>query len=107
VQAGDVTGAGGHRRRRRHGAGGAAGGDEASGGDTGRRLRDGDAGALALAAAGRRMEGAGVSQAFPSWTRSILTEIYLCHACSYHVLRTETPGQGRPGAAAAAGQLSY
>jgi hypothetical protein len=27
--------------------------------------------------------------------RSILTEIYLCHACSCHVeiLRTETPGQ--------------
>jgi hypothetical protein len=25
-----------------------------------------------------------VSQAFPSWKRSILTEIYLCHACSYH-----------------------
>jgi hypothetical protein len=21
---------------------------------------------------------------FPSWNRSILTEIYLCHACSYH-----------------------
>jgi hypothetical protein len=25
-----------------------------------------------------------VSRPFPSWTRSILTEIYLCHACSYH-----------------------
>jgi hypothetical protein len=25
-----------------------------------------------------------VSWAFPSWHRSILTEIYLCHACSYH-----------------------
>jgi hypothetical protein len=24
-----------------------------------------------------------VSRAFPSWNRSILTEIYLCHACSY------------------------
>eukprot|EP01049_Picozoa_sp_SAG25_P001713 SAG25_NODE_81_length_16694_cov_8.663332_3_plen_115_part_00 len=23
-----------------------------------------------------------VSRAFPSWNRSILTEIYLCHACS-------------------------
>jgi hypothetical protein len=21
---------------------------------------------------------------FPSWNRPILTEIYLCHACSYH-----------------------
>jgi hypothetical protein len=28
--------------------------------------------------------GAAVSRAFPSWDRSILTEIYLCHACSYH-----------------------
>jgi hypothetical protein len=38
-----------------------------------------------------------VSRAFPSWKRSILTEIYLCHACSYQLrtyqLRTETPGQ--------------
>jgi hypothetical protein len=25
-----------------------------------------------------------VSRAFPSWNRSMLTEIYLCHACSYH-----------------------
>jgi hypothetical protein len=25
-----------------------------------------------------------VSRAFPSCTRSILTEIYLCRACSYH-----------------------
>jgi hypothetical protein len=25
-----------------------------------------------------------VSRAFPSWKRSILTEIYLCHACSCH-----------------------
>jgi hypothetical protein len=25
-----------------------------------------------------------VSRAFPSWNRSILTEIYLCHACSDH-----------------------
>jgi hypothetical protein len=31
---------------------------------------------------------------FPSWNRSILTEIYLCHACSCpEVLRTETAGQ--------------
>jgi cytochrome P450/NADPH-cytochrome P450 reductase len=26
----------------------------------------------------------GVSRAFPSWNRTALTEIYLCHACSYH-----------------------
>jgi iduronate 2-sulfatase len=25
-----------------------------------------------------------VSRPFPSWDRSILTEIYLCHACTYH-----------------------
>jgi hypothetical protein len=25
-----------------------------------------------------------VSRVFPSWNRSILTEIYLCHACSDH-----------------------
>jgi hypothetical protein len=25
-----------------------------------------------------------VSRAFPSWKRSLLTEIYLCHACSDH-----------------------
>jgi hypothetical protein len=34
-----------------------------------------------------------VSRAFPSWTRSILTEIHLCHACSDQDLRMETPGQ--------------
>eukprot|EP01049_Picozoa_sp_SAG25_P017106 SAG25_NODE_4256_length_854_cov_1.287417_3_plen_35_part_01 len=35
-----------------------------------------------------------MSRAFPSWKRSILTEIYLCHACSYH--ETEG-GNARPG----------
>jgi diketogulonate reductase-like aldo/keto reductase len=31
---------------------------------------------------------------FPSWNRCILTEIYLCHACScQEILRTETAGQ--------------
>jgi hypothetical protein len=35
-----------------------------------------------------------VHQAFPSMMRSILTEIYLCHACScQEILRVETPGQ--------------
>ena len=35
-----------------------------------------------------------VSRPFPSWNRSILTEIYLCHACSgQEILRTETAGQ--------------
>jgi hypothetical protein len=36
-----------------------------------------------------------VSRPFPSWNRFILTEIYLCHACScQEILRTETAGQG-------------
>jgi|EP01049_Picozoa_sp_SAG25_P010778 hypothetical protein len=36
----------------------------------------------------------GVSRPFPSQSRSILTEIYLCHACScQEILRTETAGQ--------------
>jgi tRNA wybutosine-synthesizing protein 1 len=35
-----------------------------------------------------------VSRPFPSWNRSILAEIYLCHACSCReVPRTETAGQ--------------
>eukprot|EP01047_Picozoa_sp_COSAG01_P012431 COSAG01_NODE_561_length_15460_cov_95.444307_3_plen_79_part_00 len=36
-----------------------------------------------------------VSRAFPSWNRSILAEIYLCHACSDH--ETED-GNARVGA---------
>jgi hypothetical protein len=39
-----------------------------------------------------------VSRPFPSWNRSILTEIYLFHACScQEILRTETAGQGQDG----------
>eukprot|EP01047_Picozoa_sp_COSAG01_P069796 COSAG01_NODE_10420_length_2170_cov_4.053114_1_plen_409_part_00 len=35
-----------------------------------------------------------VRQAFPSWRRSILTDIYLCRTCScQEILRMETPGQ--------------
>jgi hypothetical protein len=35
-----------------------------------------------------------VRRAFPSWMRSILTDIYLCRTCSCHeILRMETPGQ--------------
>jgi hypothetical protein len=37
-----------------------------------------------------------VSRAFPSWNRSILTEIYLYHACSYHEI---DDGIARPGLA--------
>jgi hypothetical protein len=37
-----------------------------------------------------------VSRPFSSWSWSILTEIYLGHACScQEILRTETAGQGR------------
>jgi hypothetical protein len=35
-----------------------------------------------------------VSAPFPSWNRSILTEIYPCHACSYHEIED---GNGAPG----------
>jgi hypothetical protein len=36
-----------------------------------------------------------VSQAFPSWNWSTLTEIYLCHACSHHEIEDEKrPGRG-------------
>jgi serine/threonine protein kinase len=36
-----------------------------------------------------------VSRPFPSWNRSTLTEIYLCHACSscQEIVRAETAGQ--------------
>jgi hypothetical protein len=35
-----------------------------------------------------------VSRPFPSWSRCMLTEISLWHACSYHeMLRAETAGQ--------------
>eukprot|EP01047_Picozoa_sp_COSAG01_P031003 COSAG01_NODE_2182_length_8212_cov_7.046838_7_plen_79_part_00 len=41
-----------------------------------------------------------VSRAFPSWNhRSMLTEIYLCHACSY---RATEDGNGALGGGAAA-----
>jgi hypothetical protein len=40
--------------------------------------------------------GQEVSRPFPSGNRSILTEIYLCHACScQEILRAETAGQDR------------
>jgi hypothetical protein len=40
------------------------------------------------------LEACIVSRPFPSWNRSILTEIYLCHACyCQEILRTETAGQ--------------
>eukprot|EP01047_Picozoa_sp_COSAG01_P060318 COSAG01_NODE_7377_length_3230_cov_7.645800_2_plen_177_part_00 len=38
----------------------------------------------------------GVRRPFPSWNRSILTEIYLCHACSCQ--RNIEDGNGRAGA---------
>eukprot|EP01047_Picozoa_sp_COSAG01_P021338 COSAG01_NODE_1235_length_11106_cov_3.058962_11_plen_206_part_00 len=48
-------------------------------------------GAALNALAGRTTN---VSRAFPSCTRPILAEIYLCHACScQEILRTETLGQ--------------
>jgi hypothetical protein len=38
-------------------------------------------------------DGGAVSGAFPSWKRSMSTEIYLCHACSCH----EVEDGKRPG----------
>jgi hypothetical protein len=35
-----------------------------------------------------------VSRAFSSWKRLILTEIYLCHACSYHEIEDENAWTG-------------
>eukprot|EP01047_Picozoa_sp_COSAG01_P027198 COSAG01_NODE_1786_length_9231_cov_19.575276_9_plen_320_part_00 len=47
-----------------------------------------------LTASNEYFKSCAVSQPFPSWNRSILTEIYLCHARSYQeILRTETAGQ--------------
>jgi hypothetical protein len=38
-----------------------------------------------------------VSRPFPSWDRSIWTEIYLCHACSYHEIEDGNgPDRCRP-----------
>jgi hypothetical protein len=45
----------------------------------------------------RRCTSQPVRRPFPSWDRSMLAEISLCHACSCHeILRTETAGQGAP-----------
>ena len=38
--------------------------------------------------------GIQVSRPFPSWNRSILVDIYLCHVCSCHeILRVDTARQ--------------
>jgi hypothetical protein len=50
--------------------------------------------ANALPASRGGVSASRVSRAFQSWNRSILTEIYLCHACSCHEIEDmETPGQ--------------
>jgi phage-related tail protein len=51
----------------------------------------------------RRQNSELVSGPFPSWNRSILTEIYLCHVCScQEILRVETARQaGQLGVAGA------
>jgi hypothetical protein len=49
---------------------------------------------IELQARGNLPEGSGVSRPFPSWSRSMLTEIDLCHVCSCpEILRVETVGQ--------------
>jgi hypothetical protein len=51
-----------------------------------------DGGGGAAAAPPKRTKA--VRQAFPSWMRSIWTEVYLCRTCScQEILRMETPGQ--------------
>jgi hypothetical protein len=53
-----------------------------------------DADAIRATVGATTLDKVGVSRPFPSWNRSILTEIYLCHACSCHeILRTATAGQ--------------
>jgi hypothetical protein len=42
----------------------------------------------------KALRAAGVSRPFSSWNRPMLTEIYLCHACSYHEIED---GNGRAG----------
>jgi|EP01047_Picozoa_sp_COSAG01_P021296 hypothetical protein len=37
-----------------------------------------------------------VSRAFPSWNRSVLTDIYLCHSCSYHEIEAGNARTGGP-----------
>eukprot|EP01047_Picozoa_sp_COSAG01_P041051 COSAG01_NODE_3499_length_6004_cov_2.645047_2_plen_116_part_00 len=48
------------------------------------------------------------SRAFPSWNRPILTEIYLCHDCSYHEVEDGNAwaGGGRRGRCCPGGLLS-
>jgi hypothetical protein len=43
---------------------------------------------------GRGTAGTDVSRAFPSCTRSMLTEIYLCHDCSCHDIEDGNAGAG-------------
>jgi hypothetical protein len=45
-----------------------------------------------------------VSRAFSSWNRSILTEIYLCHACAYHEIED---GNARAGGGAVPGSARH
>eukprot|EP01047_Picozoa_sp_COSAG01_P021951 COSAG01_NODE_1289_length_10885_cov_3.769331_16_plen_255_part_00 len=60
------------------------GGDGEGGGSQGAASAAASASAVAAAAAAAAVLRAGtVSWVFPSWNRSILTEIYICHACSY------------------------
>ena len=57
-------------------------------------IQDGWASRCGSSSASVAAAAAAVSRPFPSWNRSILTDIYLCHACSYHEIKD---GNGRAG----------
>jgi hypothetical protein len=62
---------------------------------------------LQLARTARRARHfARASAPFPSWSRSILPEIYLCHACSYHEIEDGNGAPGTPGAGRRAAAVS-
>eukprot|EP01047_Picozoa_sp_COSAG01_P051262 COSAG01_NODE_5269_length_4369_cov_15.316159_2_plen_641_part_00 len=58
--------------------------------------QEGGAGAAAAAATSAPAHLGNVGGPFSSWSRFILTEIYLCHACSDHEIEDGNGAPGRP-----------